>query len=259
MLVRSMDVSNYQPRNLSNLIMEHEPEHVIVRLFLPEETPDQAISIAQLHSTVDNGCSPGGYHWCYRDLDPIKSAQDALALFHLASVGKLPVLWHDIEPYNYTIPDANWLRTSFNYCVAQGVRPGIYTGKWVWDAYFKNVTEFAHLPHLLAYYDYDPDIDPIDLGFVYTLAGQQFTDIPVDLSMIEKEYTEAEMALTPEEKEIIRNVVGPLRTWATAAMKRADATEQIGAGEPWQFQDQFTRRLQTELTDYADRLDGLIG
>lgn len=259
-LIKTMDTSNYQPRDLSALIWKHEPQHVIPRLFLPEERPGQDISVAQLHSAINNGCSTAGYFWLYNGLDPVKSVQDAINLYHLAAVGKLPILWFDIEPYNYEVPTVDAIRLGVNYCIAQGVRPGIYTGKWVSDAYYRRnqLAEFAHLPWLLAYYDHNPDLDHIDLGFGYTIGGQQYTDYPVDLSTIFEQYTKLEDNMTDAEKEIIRNIVGPLRTWATSHMKKADAVEQIGAGEDWQFKDSLERREQIELTDFADRLDSLI-
>lgn len=255
-----MDTSNYQPRNLSALILEHDIKHVITRLFLPEEKPSQTISVAQLRSARYNDCTVGGYHWCYDGLNPEKSVDDAIAIFNFADVGRLPILWHDIEPYHGTIPSIDWIRASVYYCLAQGVRPGIYIGKWVVDAYYPNgeLAEFDQLPFWIAWYDHDPDIDPIDLGFEYIPGGQQYTDVPVDLNMMFKKYTEIDMAMTEEEKQVVRDIIGPLRTWALAAKKRADATEQIGAGQDWQFLDPFMRRLELENADYAARLEALI-
>lgn len=259
-LVDAIDVSNFQPRDLTQIINDVNPSHVIVRLFLPEETPSQGHSLSQLHSAKANNCTTGGYFWLYNGMNPEDSVQDALELYKWANVGKIPVLWHDIEPYKYTIPTVREIREAVNYCDAQGVQPGLYIAKWVVDAYYPNgqLAEFGYLPHLLAYYDYDPDIDPQDLGYEYVLAGQQYADWPVDLDIMYKEFTEVKKeVMTPEEWEVIEGVIGPLRTWAQEAKVQADALERIGAGESWQFKNPHLRRREAELLDYASRLERL--
>ncbi len=69
-LVRAMDVSSHQPTDLTALIQAHRIEHVIVRLYQPDEQPSQDITREQIASTRANGCTVGGYMWLYAAWEP---------------------------------------------------------------------------------------------------------------------------------------------------------------------------------------------
>ena len=181
-LVRGIDVSSHQSRDLRTLITAHRPSHVVVKLYLPEEVIDQEYSRAQIASAKAAGCTVGGYVWCYRDLDPRKTVRDAVALARSAGV-ELPVLWLDCEAYRVNGevrdpgPDAAWLRAALDECRKLGVKPGIYTGGWWWREYMGNTREFAELPLWAAEYDDNPDVADVTLFGGWTRAcGKQYAE-----------------------------------------------------------------------------------
>lgn len=178
-LVRAIDVSNYQPTDLSELIAQTGAEHVVVRLSLPGERIRPEIALAQIASAKANGCTVGGYVWAYADVDPAQTVRDALALAETAGV-KLPVLWIDCE--EDPGPDALWLRVAVAECRRLGVQPGIYTGSWWWDRRFGGDVEFAGLPFWLAIYD---GVANLPDG----LAGKQYAADGVDRDVFRNEYT----------------------------------------------------------------------
>jgi hypothetical protein len=184
-LVRAIDVSSHQSTDLRSLIGEHQPKHVIVKLYLPVESIPQEHTRAQIRSARAAGCSVGGYVWCYRDEDPRKTVRDAVALARSCGV-ELPVLWLDCETYTVNGevrdpgPDAPWLRAAVDECRALGVRPGIYTGGWWWREYMNNSRAFADLPLWTAEYDGNTNIDDVTLFGGWTRAsGKQWaTKLP---------------------------------------------------------------------------------
>ena len=91
-LVHAIDVSSHQPRDLSAIIGQHRPAHVVVRMYLPEESPPQEHSVAQVESARANGCSVGAYVWAYRSSDPRETVRDGLALARRCGL-EPPVLW----------------------------------------------------------------------------------------------------------------------------------------------------------------------
>jgi len=194
-----MDVSSWQPRDLSELIAEHQPQHVVVRLYLPEEKPSQHHSFAQLVSARLNGCSVGGYVWAYQGLDPAKTIKDAVTLASEASLRfarpsntrfwterrpRNPVLWVDCETYkDEPGPDRHWLTEAWYAADSLGVAMGIYTARWWWQKYVENTHMFWDVPLWLAQYDHDPALSSVLLfGGWERAAGKQWTNTPVDLS-----------------------------------------------------------------------------
>lgn len=175
-IIHGIDVSNYQPRDLSGIIAEHRPGHVVVRMFLPEERPPQEHSMDQIKSARSNGCSVGTYVWAYRSLDPRKTVRDAIDLARRCEL-EPPVLWIDCETYveggevRDAGPDAEWLRTAVDECRVLGVQPGIYTGAWWWRQYMSNSAEFADLPLWTATYDEVADLGKVALFGGWTRAG----------------------------------------------------------------------------------------
>jgi hypothetical protein len=181
-LVDAIDVSSHQPRDLSDIIREHRPAHVVVRMYLPEESPPPEHSIAQVESARANGCSVGAYVWAYRSSDPRKTVRDGLALARRCGL-EPPVLWIDCENYldQDPGPDVAWLREAADECRSAGVRPGIYTGGWWWRDKMGNTTEFADLPLWAAEYAEPRDPASCTLFGGWTRAfGKQWTENPID-------------------------------------------------------------------------------
>lgn len=177
-----IDVSSHQSRDLRTLIGTHRPAHVVVKLYLPEESISQDHSRAQIASALAAGCTVGGYVWCYRDENPRKTVRDAIGLARSAGA-ELPVLWLDCETYkvNGEIrdpgPDAAWLREAVAESRALGIRPGIYTGGWWWREFMDNSREFAELPLWAAEYDGNPDVDDVTMFGGWTRAsGKQYAE-----------------------------------------------------------------------------------
>jgi hypothetical protein len=183
--VEAIDVSSHQPRDLSAIIRQHRPEHVIVRMYLPEEHPPQEHSIAQVESARDNGRSVGAYVWAYRSSDPRTTIRDGLALAGRCGLVP-PVLWIDCETYldQDPGPDVAWLREAVDECRRAGVQPGIYTGGWWWREKLGNTTEFGDLPLWAAEYREPRDPASCTLFGGWTRAmGKQWTEHPVDRSV----------------------------------------------------------------------------
>lgn len=189
-LVMGMDVSNFQASDLTALIHEHVIEHVVVRLWLPEELPDPQIALDQLHSAVDNGCTVSGYYWGYRGLDPARSVENALALWTLAGVGVIPVLWSDIEVYaGEGCPDQNWTLAACQHAVALGVRAGVYSSDYMidtyWSSWLPELDQFRWWP---ANYNYGAHLN-VPSKYWSHVDGHQYTSKPIDLDVFSSEVT----------------------------------------------------------------------
>lgn len=182
---KAIDVSSYQPRILTNLIIAYTPDHVIVKLYLPEESVSQDHSRAQLLSALANNCTVGGYIWCYSSLDPKKSVIDALKLAASVNV-KLPILWLDIEELYFPKP---WIDYAIRTCNELGQRVGIYTGRWVWNTI--NVNDYGNIPLWAAQYDNNPDLSSTIMFGGWTKAsGKQYSSVIIDLNVMEDAVTE---------------------------------------------------------------------
>ena len=180
--VRGIDVSSHQSRDLKTLITTHRPAHVVVKLYLPVESIPKEHSLAQIASARAEGCTVGGYVWCYGEEDPRKTVRDAVGLARSAGV-ELPILWLDCETYKEdgvvvdAGPDAAWLREAIDECRTLGVKPGIYTGGWWWREHLDNTREFADLPLWAAEYDDNPDVDDVTLfGGWARASGKQYAE-----------------------------------------------------------------------------------
>ena len=153
--VTAIDVSSHQPSDLSQIIGIHKPDHVVVRMYLQKEAPPQQNSIDQVNSARAAGCSVGAYVWAYRSLDARESIRDAVNLAKQCGMDPPPVLWIDCETYapdgkhvEDPGPDEAWLLDAVDECKSLGVRPGVYTGAWWWNAviYMNASTKFTNLP-----------------------------------------------------------------------------------------------------------------
>jgi GH25 family lysozyme M1 (1,4-beta-N-acetylmuramidase) len=199
-ILKAMDVSSHQPRDLTQLIATHRPQHVIVKGSREIESPPQSHSLDQIQSAWNNGCSAGMYCWCYRSASPYTTIDDIIGL--CASIGlELPLLWLDCETYveNGIIvdegPNADWLAKAVEYSETKyGMKCGIYTGIWWIDQHFPGgqgeFAQFNRLPIWLSDYDGVQDINLVTLPIGWAqVAAKQYTATPVDLSVIREEYT----------------------------------------------------------------------
>lgn len=192
-LVRAIDVSSHQPRDLSGILAVHDVEHVVVRLYLPWEKPAQEHTRAQVESARALGKSVGGYVWAYAAADPLETVTEGLRLARSCGL-EVPVLWIDCETYTEDGnvvdrgPDAAWLRAAVGECVGRGVRPGIYTGAWWWRAYMGDTTEFGEVPLWAAVYNWVADLASVKLfGGWREVVGHQYSANGIDLDVFRRD------------------------------------------------------------------------
>lgn len=188
--VLGVDVSNYQPRDLSALIQQYGFQHVVVRLWLPEEIPDAQYSLDQLHSAIDNGCTVGGYYWGYKNLEPERSAENALELWTRANVGNLPVLWPDIEVYaNEGCPNQDWTLAACRHAVQMGQLGGVYSSDYMIDTYWGSYPqELQTYYYWCANYNGQPTLD-VPSKYWSKVHGHQYWSKPVDFNVFATEVT----------------------------------------------------------------------
>ena len=200
-ILKAIDVSSHQPRDLTALIQTHQPDHVIVKGYLPIENISQDHTRAQVRSARQNGCTVGMYVWCYRSSSPIETIDSIISLCASMDLS-LPLLWLDCETYtgaNGAVidpgPDSDWLARAVDHAErVYQMKCGIYTGRWWVRDYFPGgesaFAGFNRLPLWLSLYDAMPDINiwiPFS-GFTH-LAAKQWTSSPIDINVIRSEYT----------------------------------------------------------------------
>lgn len=181
-----IDVSSYQPTDLSALIARTGAEHVVVRMYQAtvEGAVLQAHSAAQVQSALASGATVGGYCWLYASVDPAQQVNEAIALARSCGL-TLPVLWLDIEPYtDGSLPNAQQIQAALDACTAAGVRGGIYSGLWVWPRL--GSPSFPGVPLWYAVYDGVAALDQQPFGDM-ALDGKQYADHdavgPIDLDV----------------------------------------------------------------------------
>lgn len=199
--LNAVDVSSHQLRDLSRIIAEYQPDHVIVKLYTSVENISFEHSAAQVRSAWNHGKTVGGYAWAYRSASPEKTIDDVIA--RCASIGLvLPLLWIDCETYHDKDgnlvdagPDADWLSRAVARAEDVYEMPcGIYTGIWWIDEHFPGgqaeFAKFNRLPLWLSEYDGIGDIDNIVLPQGWSeVACKQFLGRPVDQNVIRPRYT----------------------------------------------------------------------
>lgn len=192
-LIKTLDVSNYQPRDLTGLIHQYDISHVIVRLWLPGERPDPGWALDQIWSAQGNGCTVSGYYWGYRNWEPEWSVEQALVLWQRADAGEIPCLWSDIESYaDEGCPDAVWTERACQAAEGSGVRGGGYLADWVIDAYWGGhvPATLRARPAWMARYDGRQTLEGVSHYWAQEMVlGHQWTGDPVDLSVMDKEVT----------------------------------------------------------------------
>lgn len=187
-LVKVMDVASYQPRDLTALIQEHQPAHVICHLYHDQESPPWDHSAAQVQSALDNGCTVGGYAFLYPGTDQVRAVNSVLD--RCASIGLvLPLLWLDVEEYNGRNLTPAELRAAVNQCEALRTPVGLYTSRWMWSK-LGNPPDFIALPVWAAEYDTPPTLDGLlSIPNLPNVVGHQYQGDPIDLSVMLEEYT----------------------------------------------------------------------
>lgn len=194
-VVRGCDVSNYQDRDLGSLIERYQIEHVVVRLWLPEEIPEEEYSFDQADSARDHGCTVGAYFWLYGTLDPVKQARDAVDLMQRCGIEGVP-LWVDLETYaersgGISYPTRLETQAACAEIKRLGAEPGIYTGNWfVRDYWGGTVGELATYYVWLADYSSEPGLNIYSPYWPRELVvGHQYTGSPVDLDVFRADVT----------------------------------------------------------------------
>jgi hypothetical protein len=194
----AIDIASHQRTDVGAILSTETPRptHVVIRMYLPEESPPLQHSIDQANSARAEGCSLGAYLWAYRDLDPRKSVRDALALAKLCGMDPPPVMWIDCETYTRSDgstdpgPDASWLRQAVDECKQRGARAGFYTAEWWWRGYLDNTPEFADVPLWTAQYDHIANPNSVGLyGGFTSAAGKQWNGTGLDRDVFFKEFT----------------------------------------------------------------------
>jgi cell wall-associated NlpC family hydrolase/GH25 family lysozyme M1 (1,4-beta-N-acetylmuramidase) len=178
-ILRGIDVSSHQSADLSAIIAQFRPEHVVVKLAQTIELPGlRAHAKAQIASVKAAGVSCGGYLWLYQSIDPGQQVDDALSLAAEANL-VLPVLWIDVETYpnDNSCPTAEQVRAALDRCAERGVKGGVYTGKYIWQALGN--PSFPGVPLWYAHYNDRPVIDTPQYGDM-TPVGHQWTSSPLD-------------------------------------------------------------------------------
>ncbi len=188
--VPSMDVASYQPRDLTELIAQHQIKHVIVKAYQPGENVSQEHTKAQIESAKANGCAVSLYVFLYAAWDARQQVRDALLL--AAECGIVPeYLWLDYETYKEssgaeTIPTPDQLAEACDECERLDVKPGIYTGAWCAGPLGER---FAGYPLWAAQYDGIPDPDVFTpFGGWQQCAIKQYSADGIDLDIARPEY-----------------------------------------------------------------------
>jgi len=190
-VVRGMDVSSHQVRDLTAYIQQFRPSHVVVKAYQEIESVPQSCTIQQMHSALANGCSVGAYVWLYHGISPAQQVQQALEVAERAGV-TLPLLWIDLETYQGTAPTIDEAEAACAACDQRGIRSGIYTGNWFVDAYWHGqIGRLVEYPVWLAAYD---GLEQLDTPSPYwpreMVKGHQYSSSPIDLNAFAREVTE---------------------------------------------------------------------
>jgi Glycosyl hydrolases family 25 len=222
----AIDIASHQRTDVGAIVSTENPRptHIVVRMYLPEESPPLQHSVDQANSARAEGCTVGAYLWAYRDLDPRKSVRNALALAKQCGMDPPPVMWIDCETYaraNGTTdpgPDADWLRQAIDECRQLGARPGFYTAEWWWRGYLGNTTEFADIPLWTAQYDHIANPNSVGLyGGFGSAAGKQWNGTGLDRDVFFKEFTTSEgltqRATLKDLRATNPNIYSQLRIW----------------------------------------------
>jgi GH25 family lysozyme M1 (1,4-beta-N-acetylmuramidase) len=166
-----IDVSNYQPADLSGLIAQYDPTHVVVRAST-ESSRHRTIARQQIRSALDAGCTVSAYIWAYFDLPPAEHAADAISV-----MDGLPVerYWVDCEDVCPPGKLEDWLSRAVALIEARGKQSGVYTSRGWWQAHGDS-HGFTRLPLWTAQWDEVPTLESVVLyGGWRSAAGKQYS------------------------------------------------------------------------------------
>lgn len=217
-LVQAIDVSSHQDRDLTGIIRQYQPSHVVVKCYQTVERKFQQCTLDQMASAQANGCSVGGYVWLYGGLDPAQQVADAIAISQAAGV-TLPILWLDLETYHEADGSTTWPSyeetvAAVEACERQGMRAGLYTGNWFVEGYWGgHVGLLAQYPVWLADYNGVPDLNtPSPYWAADKILGHQYQGNPIDLNVFDPSVTTLD-SITPESSpsyEELQTIIGYL-------------------------------------------------
>lgn len=147
-LIYAVDFSNWNGEQVRDIIAEHQPTHVVVRLGTESRRHEQ-IAMVQLRQAQEMGCTVSAYVWAYWGLDAAAHVKDALKI---ACYEPLTMVWLDAEdpPIGNVV---EWLVQAAAEVAREGFRPGIYTRKSWWVPNTGNSTALSALPLWTANYD----------------------------------------------------------------------------------------------------------
>ena len=187
-IVKAVDVASYQPRDLSAIISEHQPQHCIIHLYHDQESPPFAHSAAQVQSALDNGCTVGGYCFLYPGTDMVRMVNSVAD--RCASIGLvLPILWLDVESFNGQDITPGDLAAAVSHSDALGIPTGIYTSREMWRR-IGSPTGFQGLPLWAAQYDGQPTLESLlPVPNLPLAVAHQYRGDPLDLNVMLEEYT----------------------------------------------------------------------
>lgn len=175
-LIRGIDVSNYQPADVTALVAQYNAQHVVVRAST-ESDQHRQIARQQCVTAQQAGCSIAAYIWAYFELDPVSHVKNALATvqgFDLATV------WVDCEDGSPGSQLDDWLSRAVAQIEHMGYRAGIYTGTPWWRAQGDS-HGFTRLPLWIANYNGQATLDGVPLpGGWISASGHQYAGDPVD-------------------------------------------------------------------------------
>ena len=170
----AIDVSNYQPRDLSEYIACYSPELIIIRVKLPcEPRIDPQHEVDQANSAKEHGIAIAPYVWAYGSFPAVSTAAAVQARFDDGTFPAEATVWVDCEDSD--APNAQWLRDFLDAVPHLAV--GIYTGSYWWRRYMHNTDEFAFLP--LWHANYFTPYGGWELPLMH-----QFTSTPIDRSVV---------------------------------------------------------------------------
>lgn len=187
--IKALDVSSYQGRELGDLMVAHEAEAAMVRLYLPWEKPDLAHSLGQINSLRLGGYRIGVYVWPYVDVDPIRTVDEAANIIWATFQGaeRPPVLWFDVEPFNGSLPTRANLISLIDRCVVDtGMLGGIYTRRNIWQEYYGDTGALSDCPLWIADYRDGVTPDNVELFGLWrqrNVWGVQYRGAPVDQNL----------------------------------------------------------------------------
>lgn len=233
-LVLGMDVSSFQPRDLTDLIQAHSVSHVVVKLYQTIENIPQSYSINQIHSAQANNCTVGGYVWLYHGVNPRQQVQDAVELAEKSGID-LPLLWIDCETYEGEAPTLEEVLEAVQMCHDLSISVGIYTGNWfVRDYWGGDIGALVDYPVWLADYNNQADLlTPSPYWPREKVLGHQYSSNPVDIDVFdgsvtspeESPQTEAEVIPAPDLPSyedlltIVGYITGPVADAIEAELK----------------------------------------